>query len=75
MPSEPMISVIMPVYNSEKTLEAAVRSVLKQTFKDFELIMVEDGSNDSSWELVQKFAAEDPRIRIYKNETNTKYQY
>ncbi|MBC7456920.1 MAG: glycosyltransferase, partial [Bdellovibrionaceae bacterium] len=70
MTPQPLISVIMPIYNSEKTLDAAVRSVLRQTFANFELIMVEDGSSDRSWNLVQKFAAEDSRIRIYKNETN-----
>ncbi len=66
----PVISVIMPVYNSEKTLEQAVRSVLKQTFGQFELIAVEDGSSDGSWPLLQKLASEDSRIRAFKNEHN-----
>ena len=58
-----MISIIMPIYNSEKYLENAIRSVLSQTYKDFELILVNDGSHDGSWEICQKYAEADKRIR------------
>lgn len=46
-----MISVIMPVYNVESTLERAVQSVLEQTYSDFELLLVDDGSTDRSGRL------------------------
>lgn len=58
------ISVIMPVYNAVVHLSAAVQSVLGQTFKDLELILVDDGSTDGSGPLCDKFAAADPRVRV-----------
>jgi glycosyltransferase involved in cell wall biosynthesis len=57
-------SVIMPVYNVEKYLEPAIRSVLAQTFTDFELIIVDDGATDGSAAIYSSFG--DPRIRIIK---------
>ncbi len=59
-----LVSVVMPVYNGEVYLEAAVRSVLSQTMTDLELIVVDDGSSDRSVEILQRLASEDPRIRI-----------
>jgi len=64
----PLLSVLMPVYNAEKFLLEAVESILNQTFKDFELVIVDDGSTDSSVDIVRSFS--DPRIRLYKNEKN-----
>ena len=58
----PMISVVMPIYNVEAFVGAAVQSVLDQTFKDFELICVDDGGSDRSIDIVRTF--DDPRIRI-----------
>ena len=60
---EPMVSVIVPVYNKEEWLAPCIESVLRQTFSDFELILVDDGSTDGSLVLEAKFAAEDERIR------------
>lgn len=60
--SNPMFSIIVPVYNTEKELERCVRSVTCQSFRDFELILVDDGSKDSSGALCDGFAAEDSRI-------------
>lgn len=60
--SSPMFSIIVPVYNTEKELERCVRSVTCQTFKDFELILVDDGSKDGSGALCDSFSAEDSRI-------------
>lgn len=64
----PTISVVMPVFNAEKYLEEAVRSVLNQTFTDFEFIIVDDASTDNSLELLKKF--KDKRIKILQNKNN-----
>ena len=52
---KPMVSVIMPVYNVDRYLEKAIRSVLAQTFSDFELILIDDGSTDKSAEICDGF--------------------
>lgn len=56
------ISVVMPVYNSQKYIRAAIESILNQTFKDFELIIVDDGSTDNSINIINSFT--DPRIKV-----------
>jgi glycosyltransferase involved in cell wall biosynthesis len=61
--TEPAISVIMSVYNGEAYLTEAVESVLSQTFRDFELVILDDGSTDRSLEIVRGYAAKDPRVR------------
>lgn len=63
-----MISVIVPVYNVEKYLEACINSVINQTYQDWELILVNDGSTDSSMTICQKFAHSDSRIKIFSQE-------
>jgi len=60
------LSVVLPVYNAEKFVAKAVQSVLDQTYKDFELIIINDGSRDSSLEIIQSF--KDPRIRLIDQE-------
>lgn len=59
-----LFSVIIPVYNVEKYLQQCVDSVLKQTFQDFEMILVDDGSNDESPEICDEYAEKDSRIRV-----------
>lgn len=66
----PMVSVLMTTYNREKYLEQAVRSVLASTFRDFELIIVDDQSKDRSLSMARDLAAEDSRIRVILNEKN-----
>ena len=58
------ISIIVPVYNALEWLDACVSSVLNQTFQDFELILVDDGSTDGSENLCDRYAAEDGRIKV-----------
>lgn len=65
-----VVSVIMPVYNSEKYLEDAIESVLAQTFQNIELIIVDDGSTDNSLSLCNKYAAIDSRIKTIHKENN-----
>lgn len=59
----------MPEYNSEKYLDAAIQSILKQTFKEFEFIIIDDGSTDKSITVIQKYL-NDKRIRFIKNKKN-----
>jgi glycosyltransferase involved in cell wall biosynthesis len=62
--TRPTVSVILPVYNAGEFLRAAVESVLKQSFLDFELIALNDGSTDSSGTLLDQLAQLDPRVRV-----------
>jgi len=64
----PKVTVIMSVYNGEKYLREAVDSVLRQTFKDFEFLIINDGSTDRTAEILQSY--QDPRIKIINNEKN-----
>ena len=66
--SPPHISVVLPAYNAEKYLDQAVRSILAQTFTDFELIIVDDGSIDNTLAIAHNLA--DPRIRVIANKEN-----
>lgn len=62
-----LISIIVPIYNSEKYLKKSIESILKQTYKNIEIIIVNDGSTDKSESIIQEFLAIDSRIRYYKN--------
>ena len=68
--SQPLISVIMPVYNADKFLREAVESILDQSLSDFELIAIDDGSTDSSPEILESFRQKDPRLIIHRNPSN-----
>ena len=61
---EPFFSVIIPTYNNEKEIRACVNSVLKQTYKNFELIIVDDGSDDRTSVYCDKFENQDERVRV-----------
>lgn len=62
---KPKISIIIPVYNAEKYLHKCVLSIINQSFKDFELILVDDGSADSSGILCDQLSLQDSRIKVY----------
>lgn len=64
----PKISVIVPVYNAEKYLITCVDSILSQTFSDFELLLINDGSTDTSGLLCDKYAQTDSRIKVFHKE-------
>ena len=64
----PIISVIIPVYNAGQYLHACVDSVLAQSMKDFELILVDDGSTDNSREICEEAAVSDDRVRVFSKE-------
>ena len=64
----PAISIIVPVYNAADTLQRCVDSVITQSFSDWELLMVNDGSTDNSETICQQFATQDPRIIVFSQE-------
>lgn len=68
--SRPSISVLMSAKDSEETIGTAIESILIQTFDDIELLIVDDGSNDETYNRIKKYAKEDSRIKLYKNDKN-----
>jgi glycosyltransferase involved in cell wall biosynthesis len=64
------VSVLLPVFNAEPTLPAAVESILGQSFADFELILIDDGSRDASPDLIRAYARRDARVRAVINPEN-----
>lgn len=63
-----MISVIVPVYNVEKYLHRCIDSILAQTYSDFELLLIDDGSKDSSGEICDEYTQKDTRVRVFHKE-------
>ena len=66
----PKISVLIPAYNAAQTVAEAVRSIQSQTFKDIEIIIIDDASTDKTWDEIKKCAVNDKRVRTYRNKTN-----
>ena len=62
----PKVSIVMPVYNAAATLDEAVCSILAQTFLDFEFIIVDDGSNDDTARILEKYARIDSRVKVFR---------
>lgn len=73
MAKKPKISVIMAAYNAEKYLDESIKSILNQTFRDFEFIIFEDGSNDGTRTIIKKYVKKDKRIRVIFNKRNIGY--
>lgn len=67
---EELISIVLPVYNGEKYLRESIDSVLAQTYKNWELLIVDDCSTDSSAAIAKEYASKDRRIYYYRNENN-----
>ena len=66
MPDSPRVSVVMPVYNAEKYITEALDSIIQQTFTDFELIVIDDGSADRSNTIIESYAKKDRRIIVHR---------
>ncbi len=66
----PRLSVLMPVFNGESYLPAAIESVLAQTFEDYEFVIVDDGSTDGSADVIAGFAAGHPRVRAFRKDNS-----
>lgn len=67
---EPAVSIVMAAYNEADHIRAAIDSIINQTFTDWELIIVEDGSTDQTKEICEEFEKRDPRVRVFVNEQN-----
>lgn len=70
--SGPLVSIILPTYNGARYLDASISSCLEQSYRNLELIIVDDCSKDSTPDIIRKRAAQDPRIRPVTHETNKK---
>jgi len=66
----PKVSILIPVFNRKDYITECIQSALDQTFTDFEVVVVDNASDDGSWEICQQFAAADQRVRIFRNESN-----
>ncbi len=64
------VSILIPVYNTEKYIAQAIESVLQQSYAEFELIIVDDCSSDSTYEICAEYAEKDKRISLFRNEVN-----
>lgn len=67
--SMPLISIIMPVYNGERFLSEAIESIIAQTYENWELLAVDDGSTDKSLQIIEAYAEKDGRIKLLKNDS------
>lgn len=67
---QPKVSILIPVFNRKDYITECIQSALDQTFTDFEIIVVDNASDDGTWEICQQFAAADQRVRIFRNESN-----
>src|SRR5215213_4448949 len=67
---KPRVSIGMPVRNGQKYIREAIESILAQTFTDWELIVCDNASTDSTEQIVREFAARDPRVRYHRNPTD-----
>ncbi len=72
MSNNPTVSVLIPVYNAEKYIKEALDSILNQTFKNFELIIINDCSTDSTEKIIKRYAKKDSRILLVNNKENLK---
>ncbi|HSW47700.1 MAG TPA: glycosyltransferase family 2 protein [Candidatus Saccharimonadales bacterium] len=68
---QPLVSVIMPVYNAEAYLAHAINSILSQTIQDIEFVIVDDASTDNSYKIAHDYALRDHRIKLYRNKKNS----
>ena len=68
----PLVSIVLPTYNGEKYIKEAINAIINQTYKNWELIVVNDCSTDSTLKIVNEYTKKDTRIRVISNETNKK---
>lgn len=66
----PKVSILIPVFNRKNFISECIQSALDQTYRDIEIVVVDNASNDGTWEICQKFSARDRRVRIFRNHEN-----
>jgi len=66
----PKVSILIPVFNRKDFIAECIQSALNQTYTNFEIVVADNASDDGTWEICQKFAEKDRRVRIFRNETN-----
>lgn len=66
----PKVSILIPVFNRKDYIAECIQSALSQTFMDFEVVVVDNASDDGTWEICQKFAILDQRVRVFRNDSN-----
>jgi glycosyltransferase involved in cell wall biosynthesis len=71
--SSPLVSVVMATYNGERFIEAQIKSILSQTYRNLEIIVVDDGSTDHTYTILETYAAKDKRIKLFRNDANLGY--
>lgn len=69
---EKLVSIVLPIYNGEKYMRQSIDSVINQTYKNWELIIIDDCSMDNTAEIAKEYSREDKRIRYYRNDYNLK---
>ena len=67
----PTVSILMPVFNTEKYLETAIQSILNENFSNYEFLICDDGSTDKSLSIIEKFQRKDKRIKVFRNKNNS----
>ena len=65
-----LISVLLPVFNAEEDINIAIQSILNQSYKDFELLIIDDGSTDNSYQICMNISQQDNRVKVFKNHNN-----
>lgn len=66
-----LVSVVMPAYNCTNYIGKSIESILKQTYSKLQLIVIDDGSNDDTLKVIKKYAEQDSRVKVFKNEKNS----
>lgn len=66
----PKVSILIPVFNRKKFIADCIQSALDQTYTDFEIVVVDNASDDGTWEICKNFAAKDKRVKIFRNSSN-----
>lgn len=70
MNNQPLVSILIPVYNRENLIMECIKSAVSQTYKNIEIIIVDNHSEDNTWKICNEFAKKDSRIKVYRNDNN-----
>ena len=73
--TSPLVSIIMPCFNAESLIEKALESILKQSYENWELLIIDDGSTDDTAKIIKKFSSENSKIKFYSNTNNCGVAY